>query len=198
MLVLSRKVSEQVVVPQCELTVTVLDITGSRVRLGFSAPTGLAVLRKEITPERPAEDVQETEDACMSVRILLADRDALLLASCRDCLCLRGATVATATTGLECIQTLRDFAPDVLVLEAELLWGGGDGVLAVIDEQPELRPTLVILVSYASDRGLLHRVSRFKVDDYQRKPFTATRLVHRISKLTGARGTKLDLQTVPA
>ena len=134
----------------------------------------------------------------MSVRILLADRDAFLLASCRDCLCQRGAAVATATTGLECIQTLRDFAPDVLVLEAELLWGGGDGVLAVIEEQPELRPSLVILVSYASDRGLLHRVSRFKVDDYQRKPLTATRLVNHISKLIGARGTKLDMQTVPA
>ena len=38
MLVLSRKVSEQVVVPQCELTVTVLDIMGGRVRLGFTAP----------------------------------------------------------------------------------------------------------------------------------------------------------------
>jgi len=198
MLVLSRKVSEQVLVPQCDLTVTVLDIRGSRVRLGFSAPTGLAVLRKEITQERPAEDVQETEDACMSVRVLLADRDAFLLASCRDRLGQRGATVATATTGLDCIKTLRDFSPDVLVLEAELLWGGGDGVLAVIEEQPELRPSLVILVSYASDRGLLHRVSRFKVDDYQRKPLTATRLVNHISKLIGVRGTKLDMQVVPA
>ena len=90
MLVLSRKVSEQVLVPQCDLTVTVLDIRGSRVRLGFSAPTGLAVLRKEITQERPAEDVQETEDACMSMRVLLADRDAFLLASCRDRLAQAG------------------------------------------------------------------------------------------------------------
>ena len=84
------------------------------------------------------------------------------------------------------------------MLEAELLWGGGDGVLAVIEEQPELRPSLVILVSYASDRGLLHRVSRFKVDDYQRKPLTAARLVNHISTLIGVPGTKLDMQVVPA
>ena len=122
----------------------------------------------------------------MPERVLLADRDAFLLAACRDCLCQRGATVATATTGLECIQALRSFAPDVLVLEAELPWGGGDGVLAVLDEQPGLRPPRVILVSYASDRGLLHRVSRFKVDDYQRKPLTALSLANRISRMSGA------------
>lgn len=122
----------------------------------------------------------------MSERVLLADRDAFLLATCRDCLRLRGVAVVTATNGLECLQALRSCPPDVLVLEAELPWGGGDGVLAVLDEQPELRPSQVILLSYASDRGLLHRVSRFKVDDYQQKPLTALWLANRISRLFGA------------
>jgi response regulator RpfG family c-di-GMP phosphodiesterase len=93
---------------------------------------------------------------------------------------------------------LQAFAPDVLVLEAELLWGGGDGVLAVLDEEPELRPAVVILVSYAADRGLMHRVSRFKVDDYQMKPITAARLGSRIGKLLGPRGIRPETQAVPA
>jgi response regulator of citrate/malate metabolism len=72
-----------------------------------------------------------------------------------------------------------------LVLEPELLWGGGEGVLAVINEQPDLRPAFVVLATYARDRSLLHRVSRFKVDDYQVKPLTATRLANRLNRLLG-------------
>ena len=48
MLVLTRKVGEKILVPQCQLTVTVLDITSSRVRLGVSAPAGVAVHREEV------------------------------------------------------------------------------------------------------------------------------------------------------
>ena len=183
MLVLSRKVSEQVVVPQCELTVTVLDIMGGRVRLGFSAPTDLAVLRKEVLQRCLVEDGSAIEGGSMTARILLADPDEFLMASYRDCLCEGGAMVATAATGLECLEQLKLFAPDVLVLEPELLWGGGEGVLAVLHEQAELRPAFVILLSYARDRRVLHGVSRFNVDDYQRKPLTAARLANCIGKL---------------
>jgi carbon storage regulator CsrA len=199
MLVLSRKVNEQIVVPQCDLTVTVLDIAGGRVRLGFSAPANLVVMRREVLQRRATGNAgQEMGESCPPARILLADRDPYALASYRDFLRQRGAVVATATTGLACVRELQAFTPDVLVLEAELLWGGGDGVLAVLDEEPELRPAVVILVSYAADRGLMHRVSRFKVDDYQMKPITAARLGSRIIKLLGPRGTPAEPQAVPA
>ena len=48
MLVLSRKVGERIVVPQCKLTVTVLESSGSHVRLGFSAPEELNIYREEV------------------------------------------------------------------------------------------------------------------------------------------------------
>ena len=59
MLVLSRKVGEAVVVPQCQLTVTVLAVVGNRVRLGLSAPAEIDIRRKEAKsrfrsiPEQP-------------------------------------------------------------------------------------------------------------------------------------------------
>ena len=186
MLVLSRKVGEKVFVPPCRLTVQVLDIAGGRVRLGFSAPPGVAIMRQEILSQGQPENNVDGGERLMAVRVLLADPDESLAASYAECLRQRGATVATAGTGLECLERLCDFAPDVLVLEPELLWGGGDGVLAVVHEQPELRPAFVVLVSYARDRSLLHRVSRFKVDDYQVKPFSAARLANRLSRLLGA------------
>jgi len=58
MLVLSRKAGERIVVPQCELTVTVLEIAGSRARLGFSAPPGIAVHREEVWQRKCAFDAE--------------------------------------------------------------------------------------------------------------------------------------------
>lgn len=56
MLVLSRKAGERVVMPHSGVVVTVLSVQGNRVRLGISAPAGVAVYREEVLPGliRPA------------------------------------------------------------------------------------------------------------------------------------------------
>ena len=48
MLVLSRKPGERILVPHCELTVTILAIEGNNVRVGISAPDDVAVYREEV------------------------------------------------------------------------------------------------------------------------------------------------------
>jgi len=48
MLVLSRKLGEKILVPDCELEITVVDVQGDRVRLGISAPADVEVFREEI------------------------------------------------------------------------------------------------------------------------------------------------------
>jgi carbon storage regulator len=48
MLVLSRKIGERIVVPQCKLVVTVIATKGKGVQLGISAPDDIAVYRDEV------------------------------------------------------------------------------------------------------------------------------------------------------
>ena len=48
MLVLSRKIGETIVVPGCDLTITVVKVKGHRVRLGLSAPADVLIQRAEI------------------------------------------------------------------------------------------------------------------------------------------------------
>jgi carbon storage regulator len=48
MLVLSRKLGERIVVPHCEVTVTVLEVKGNAVRLGIAAPSDVPVYREEV------------------------------------------------------------------------------------------------------------------------------------------------------
>jgi carbon storage regulator len=183
MLVLTRKVGEKVVVPQCQLTVTILDATPGRVRLGISAPANLVVHRSEVCERIRAGAALDIGGSMMSVRVLIADPDEFLLTAYREHLGRYGALVATAATGLECIERLRDFAPEVLVLDPSLLWGGGDGVLALMEEEPEIRPASVLLITHGGERGLLYRLSSFKVDDYQTKPLSPRRLLERIAAL---------------
>jgi carbon storage regulator len=47
MLVLSRKRGERIVLPHCEVAITVVEIKGNQVRLGIAAPPALAVYRQE-------------------------------------------------------------------------------------------------------------------------------------------------------
>jgi carbon storage regulator len=49
MLVLTRKVGESLIIPDCGLTITVLSVKGNNsVRLGFEAPSRLAIHRQEV------------------------------------------------------------------------------------------------------------------------------------------------------
>ena len=48
MLVLSRKAGEEIAVNNGDITISVLGITGNKVRLGVSAPSGIPVHRMEI------------------------------------------------------------------------------------------------------------------------------------------------------
>ena len=188
MLVLTRKVGEQIVVPRCQLTVTILGITGSRVRLGVAAPLDVAVHRQEVEKRILTGASRAVGETLMAVRILIAAPDRFLLACYSKHLRERGATVSTATDGLECLERLRDAVPDVLVLDPALSWGGGDGVLALLNDEPALRPHVVMILAQGLNRSALYRLSSFKVDDYQMKPLTATELAHRICTLVAAAG----------
>jgi carbon storage regulator len=50
MLVLSRKVDEQIIIGD-NIRVTVVSIRGNQVRLGFEAPPSVPIFREELKPE---------------------------------------------------------------------------------------------------------------------------------------------------
>ena len=86
MLVLSRKAGERIVLPDCGVTIHVLEIGKTRVRLGITAPAGTAVHRAEVwlRIRREHEDGAETEKevaACVGVP---ADDDKSALAAKGD------------------------------------------------------------------------------------------------------------------
>ena len=59
MLILSRKIGEQIVLPGENVVVTVVSVRGSQVRIGITAPKAVHVLRAELHgPHDPAKTTQ--------------------------------------------------------------------------------------------------------------------------------------------
>ncbi len=63
MLILSRKRGEQIVMPGRGLTLTVLGIAGSRVRVGITAPPDVTIRRAELSPSAVPRTVTPRGDS---------------------------------------------------------------------------------------------------------------------------------------
>lgn len=81
------------------------------------------------------------------MRVLLADGDVDQLECLQSWLWDCGHEAEIAADGMECCATLPEFLPDVVVLERDLLWGGGAGVRDLMREDPALAGIPVILVA---------------------------------------------------
>ena len=119
----------------------------------------------------------------MPLRVLLADHDSIFLELIGSHLAQERFTVAAAETGLECLAKLRAFAPDVLVLEPDLLWGGGSGVLATMSEDAELASIPVILVCNHEDTGSFSKLEAPQVREYLTKPLSPPALARAIRRV---------------
>lgn len=124
--------------------------------------------------------VQQRSGRAKAIRVLMADPDKSLQPLYREALLQDGFELATASSGLECVARLRERIPDVLVLEPQLPWGGGEGVLAIMGEISGLATVPVMVLTSCRDASLLEAVSRFPVSDYQLKPLAPDRLVERL------------------
>lgn len=74
--------------------------------------------------------------------------------------------VAVASGGVECLQQLRRSPPELLVLEAPLLWGGSDGVLAAILDEVQLADLPIVVICASQGNLDWFRLSQFRVDDF--------------------------------
>jgi DNA-binding response OmpR family regulator len=124
--------------------------------------------------------VQPRSNGSKPIRVLMADPDESLQPAYRESLMQEGFELVTAVSGLECVARLRERVPDVLVLEPQLPWGGGEGVLAIMGEVPQLANVPVMILTSCRDPRLLEAVARFPVGDYQLKPLAPDRLAGRL------------------
>jgi DNA-binding NtrC family response regulator len=112
--------------------------------------------------------------------LLIAEGDAELCDVYRRFLAARGFTVETATNGLDCLEKLRRVKPTALVLDHNLHWGGGDGVLAWLREQDAPPDVPVVLTANAAYQPQDADATRPPVVKFLPKPFPLTALLESV------------------
>lgn len=81
------------------------------------------------------------------MRLLIADSDSTLTDIYESFFSGKGCEIEISEDGLQCLDATRRRVFDVLVLEHELPWGGGDGVLASLRDEFPFVPIGVVLIT---------------------------------------------------
>lgn len=81
----------------------------------------------------------------MNATVLIADHDFRIADATRRCLEAHGCDAVTATNGLQCLEQFMRIEPTVAVLDPDMQWGGGDGVLEwLIEQKLRMEPLIVV------------------------------------------------------
>jgi DNA-binding NtrC family response regulator len=124
----------------------------------------------------------------MKQTLLIADGDAELCDLYQRFLTDRGYEVETSSDGLDCLRMLHQMTPAALVLDRELLWGGGDGVLAWLREESPTHGIPVILTATAGYPQEFTEFIEPPVADYLPKPFALTALLESVRSAVAKKG----------
>jgi DNA-binding response OmpR family regulator len=116
----------------------------------------------------------------MKPTLLIADSDAEVCDFYQKFLTERGYEVETALDGLDCLAKLRRATPAAVVLDLELRWGGGDGVLAWLRKERATSGIAVILTATAGYTLDAREVIEPPVIGFLLKPFKLPVLLERV------------------
>lgn len=104
----------------------------------------------------------------MTSQILIADRDPVIRNHCRRCLAAHGYDAYVAADALQCVEQLQSWSPDLLVLDPEILWGGGEGVLDWLRQMQPMRPVKIILTDGHCQSALPSELQKLVADRLER------------------------------
>jgi two-component system response regulator MprA len=127
----------------------------------------------------------------MRQRLLIADGDRELSDVYRRFFSYQGYEVETADGGVECLAMLRTRPDSYVILDLEIPWGGGDGVLACLREEfdSESHPIVVVTSRPLFDKRLRPagpERSHCPVVGYFEKPFRLSALLDCLRSATAS------------
>lgn len=118
----------------------------------------------------------------MNASVLLVDRDPALTEEVRRLMSHRSQQVKVCCSGVQCLEILKDFAPNVLVIDPEVLWGGGCGVLEWLICNESMIPPMVVIASDQQSPPLPEHLEPW-VDLQIRRPKSAEDFLSFVSQL---------------
>lgn len=121
-------------------------------------------------------------------RVLVADDDPELVAFVDVILRRKGIDCLAAGNGLTALRMVRDFDPDLLLLDVRMPLMNGFEVLRAIRWDPTLQTLPVVLLTGCDDPADIAQGSELHADEYLGKPVSPTLLWNRVSRLLSGNG----------
>ncbi|MFL5460864.1 MAG: ATPase, T2SS/T4P/T4SS family [Gemmatimonadales bacterium] len=119
--------------------------------------------------------------------VLLVEDEEQLRRVMKDLLQREGYRVAEARDGIQALDEVDRFAPDVIILDLNLPGLDGYGVLAQLRSRPATRDIPVMVLTAKGDEDNEVRVFELGADDFVTKPFRARALTARLEAMLGRR-----------
>jgi DNA-binding response OmpR family regulator len=102
----------------------------------------------------------------MAIKILLAEDDIQLVDMYNRKFELEGFEVKTAEDGQKALETLKDFVPDVILLDIMMPQVTGLEVLEEIKKDDRLKDALVIMLTNLADEKTAEKIYELGATDY--------------------------------
>jgi type IV pilus assembly protein PilB len=119
--------------------------------------------------------------------VLLVEDEDQLRRVMKDLLQREGYRVAEARDGIQALDEVDRFAPDVIILDLNLPGIDGYSVLAQLRSRPATRDIPIMVLTAKGDEDNEVRVFELGADDFVTKPFRARSLTARIEAVLGRR-----------
>jgi type II secretory ATPase GspE/PulE/Tfp pilus assembly ATPase PilB-like protein/CheY-like chemotaxis protein len=144
-------------------------------------------LSMELLEEPSATDGILPDARGQGACVLLVEDEEQLRRVMKDLLQREGYRVAEARDGIQALDEVDRFAPDVIILDLNLPGLDGYGVLAQLRSRSATRDIPVMVLTAKGDEDNEVRVFELGADDFVTKPFRARSLTARIEAVLGRR-----------
>jgi DNA-binding response OmpR family regulator len=139
----------------------------------------------DLLDEDAAEPADREDTRGKGTTVLLVEDEEQLRRVMKDLLEREGYTVAEARDGVQALDQVDRFAPDVIILDLNLPGIDGYSVLSQIRSRPATRTIPVVVLTAKGDEDNEVRVFELGADDFITKPFRAKALSARLEAVLG-------------
>ncbi len=125
-----------------------------------------------------------------AARILIVDDEkplALLLTQAFE---QDGHLVASAADGIDCMNKMASFRPDVVIMDIMMPKLDGVDTTRLIRRNRSYAETIIVVLSARSDENTRQRMKDAGANIFMRKPFAVAKLVGRVAQLLQSRSGK--------
>jgi CheY-like chemotaxis protein len=130
----------------------------------------------------------------MSSKILIADDNIPNVELLDAYLSGRNYEIETAGDGVETLEKVKSFAPDLILLDIMMPKLSGFEVCGKLKNDPQTKEIMILMVTALSELGDIERAVNAGCDDYLSKPVNKFELLKRVENMLRLRSVTNELE----